>query len=88
MKKNKIAVAEIYFEKASTLYESLNFLDAIELINIQKGIIKKEKKEVVFVPTDEDIAKELYNEKIESKKLSTPTHTYKITGADRYNRNK
>ena len=45
MKKNKIAVAEIYFEKASTLYESLNFLDAIELINLQKGIIKKEKKE-------------------------------------------
>jgi signal transduction histidine kinase len=45
LKKNKIAVAEIYFEKASTLYESLNFLDAIELINLQKGIIKKEKKE-------------------------------------------
>lgn len=45
LKKNKIAVAEIYFEKAKTLYEQLNFLEAIELINLQKGIIKKEKKE-------------------------------------------
>ncbi|WP_396196824.1 ATP-binding protein [Flavobacterium sp.] len=45
LKKNKIAVAEIYFEKASTLYESLNFSEAIELINLQKGIINKEKKQ-------------------------------------------
>lgn len=45
LKKNKIAVAEIYFEKAKTLYEQLNILEAIELINLQKGIIKKEKKE-------------------------------------------
>ena len=45
LKKNKIAVAEIYFEKASTLYESLNFTEAIELINLQKGIINKEKKQ-------------------------------------------
>ncbi len=45
LKKNKIAVAEIYFEKASTLYEALNFLEAIELINLQKGIINKEKKQ-------------------------------------------
>lgn len=45
LKKNKIAVAEIYFEKAKSLYETLNFLEAIELINLQKGIIKKEKKE-------------------------------------------
>ena len=45
LKKNKIAVAEIYFEKASTLYEALNFSEAIELINLQKGIINKEKKQ-------------------------------------------
>lgn len=45
LKKNKIAVAEIYFEKAKTLYEQLNILEAIELINLQRGIIKKEKKE-------------------------------------------
>ena len=45
LKKNKIAVAEIYFEKAASLYEELNFFEAIELINLQKGIINKEKKQ-------------------------------------------
>ena len=45
LKKNKIAVAEIYFEKAASLYEELNFFEAIELINLQKGIINKEKRE-------------------------------------------
>ena len=49
---------------------------------------KKEKEEVVFVPTDEDALKNLYREKPQSNKSSTPTHTYKITGADRYNRNR
>lgn len=49
---------------------------------------KAKKEKVTFVVTDEDMAKELYNEKIESKKLPKPTHSYKITGADRYNRNK
>ena len=50
--------------------------------------IKKEKEEVVFVPTDEDALKNLYREKPQSNKSSTPIHTYKITGADRYNRNR
>jgi signal transduction histidine kinase/CheY-like chemotaxis protein len=45
LKKNKIAVAEIYFEKAASLYEELNFFEAIELINLQRGIINKEKKQ-------------------------------------------
>lgn len=45
LKKNKIAVAEVYFDKASSLYETLNYSDAIELINLQKGIINKEKKQ-------------------------------------------
>jgi len=45
LKKDNIKVAEIYFEKAASLYEKLNFFEAIELINLQKGIIKKEKKE-------------------------------------------
>lgn len=44
LKKDNIKVAEIYFEKAAYLYEKLNFFEAIELINLQKGIIKKEKK--------------------------------------------
>jgi len=45
LKKDNIKVAEIYFEKAASLYEKLNFFEAIELINLQKGIIKKEKKD-------------------------------------------
>lgn len=47
LKKDNIQVAEIYFEKAASLYEELNFLEAIELINLQKGIIKKEKKNYI-----------------------------------------
>lgn len=43
LKKNNIAFAEIYFEKATVIYKNLNFLEAIELINLQKAIIKKEK---------------------------------------------
>lgn len=43
LKKNNIAFAEIYFEKATVVYKNLNFLEAIELINLQKAIIKKEK---------------------------------------------
>ncbi|WP_445717550.1 ATP-binding protein [Flavobacterium sp.] len=43
LKKNNIAYAENYFEKSTVVYEKLNFLEAIELINLQKAIIKKEK---------------------------------------------
>ena len=43
LKKNNINYAETYFEKATVVYKSLNFLEAIELINLQKAIIKKEK---------------------------------------------
>ena len=43
LKKNNIAYAENYFEKATVVYEKLNFIEAIELINLQKAIIKKEK---------------------------------------------
>lgn len=45
LRKDNIKVAEIYFEKAAALYKLLNFDEAIELINLQKGIIKKEKKD-------------------------------------------
>ena len=51
LKKNKIAVAEIYFEKAASLYEELNFYEAIELINLQRGIINKEKNITTFTCT-------------------------------------
>jgi signal transduction histidine kinase/CheY-like chemotaxis protein/Tfp pilus assembly protein PilF len=43
LKKNNIAFAEIYFEKATVLYKSLDFFEATELINLQKAIVKKEK---------------------------------------------
>lgn len=45
LRKDNIKVAEIYFEKAAALYKALNFNEAIELINLQKAIIKKEKKD-------------------------------------------
>ena len=45
LRKDNIKVAEIYFEKAAALYKALNFSEAIELINLQKAIIKKEKKD-------------------------------------------
>jgi len=73
LKKNNISFAEIYFEKATDIYKKLNFLEAIELINLQKAIIKKEKRQ--------------YNEAIEILKnvtenisddalLSTKTEAY------------
>lgn len=46
LKKNNISNAEIYFEKATVIYKKLNFLEAIELINLQKAIIKKEKGKI------------------------------------------
>ena len=44
LEKNKVELSEVYFKKASEIYEALNFSDAIQLINIQKGIIQKNKK--------------------------------------------
>lgn len=41
LEKNKPEISEIYLNKAAQIYKNLNFLDAIELINLQKGIIYK-----------------------------------------------
>jgi len=80
---------EVLYPKTSSRNPRQSNTNSIKSEDIKSEEQTKAKKEkVTFVVTDEDIAKELYNEKIESKKLSTPTHTYKITGADRYNRNK
>ena len=80
---------EVSYPKTSSRNPRQSNTNSIKSEDIKSEEQTKAKKEkVTFVVTDEDIAKELYNEKIESKKLSTPTHTYKITGADRYNRNK
>ena len=43
LEKNKTELSEVYFKKASEIYKQLNFSDAISLINIQKGIIQKNK---------------------------------------------
>ncbi|WP_159777781.1 tetratricopeptide repeat protein [Flavobacterium sp. 9AF] len=44
LEKNKIELSEIYFRKATDIYEALNYTDAIQLINLQKGLIQKNKK--------------------------------------------
>jgi len=41
--KNKTDLSEIYFNKSAQLYKQFNFSDAIDLINLQKGIIEKKK---------------------------------------------
>ncbi len=43
--KNKPELSDIYFKKASFIFQELNFTDAIELINLQKGILLTEKGE-------------------------------------------
>ena len=80
---------EVLYPKTSSRNPRQSNKNSIKSEDIKPEEQTKAKKEkVTFIVTDEDMAKELYNEKIESKKLLTPTHTYKITGADRYNRNK
>ena len=73
LKKNKIAVAEIYFEKAKTLYEQLNILEAIELINLQRGIIKKEKKEYAIAS---EILKSVIENLTDDTFATTKTEAY------------
>lgn len=41
--KNKPELSDIYFKKASLIFQEINFTDAIELINLQKGILFAEK---------------------------------------------
>ena len=72
-KKNNIEFAEIYFEKATTLYKKLNFIEAIELINLQKAIIKKEKKQFNEA---EKILTSVINNIIDDTFLSTKTEAY------------
>lgn len=43
LEKNKTDLSEIYFNKSAQLYNQLSFPDAIDLINLQKGIIQKNK---------------------------------------------
>jgi signal transduction histidine kinase/CheY-like chemotaxis protein/tetratricopeptide (TPR) repeat protein len=73
LKKNNIAYAEIYFEKATIVYEKLNFLEAIELINLQKAIIKKEKRKYEEAIT---ILKGVVENISDDALLSTKTEAY------------
>lgn len=47
LEKNNLNLAENYFNKASAEYKSINIPDAIDLINLQKGIILKNKGDIV-----------------------------------------
>ena len=63
LKNNKTDLSEIYFNKSAQLYKQLNFPDAIDLINLQKGIIKKNKNnfseaEAIFQNIVEDVTNE------------------------------
>lgn len=73
LKKNNIAFAEIYFEKAAVIYKKLNFLEAIELINLQKAIIKKEKRKFDEATT---ILKGVVDNISDDALLSTKTEAY------------
>ena len=43
LEQDKQELSEIYFKKAASIYQEFEFYDAIELINVQKGIIQKNK---------------------------------------------
>jgi signal transduction histidine kinase/CheY-like chemotaxis protein/Tfp pilus assembly protein PilF len=73
LKKNNITYAEIYFEKATFIYKKLNFLEAIELINLQKAIIKKEKRKYEEAIT---ILKGVVENISDDALLSTKTEAY------------
>ncbi|MBD3725068.1 MAG: response regulator [Flavobacteriaceae bacterium] len=48
LEKDKPELSEIYFKKATSIYQSLEFDEAIELINLQKGIIQKNKGNIIL----------------------------------------
>lgn len=73
LKKNNIPYAESYFEKATIVYEKLNFLEAIEVINLQKAIIKKEKRKYEEAIT---ILKGVIENISDDALLSTKTEAY------------
>jgi hypothetical protein len=59
--------------------------DAPNEVEQPKVEVKKEKEEVVFIPTDDDIAKELYGE-IQSKNKSEPRHKHTYANVKKYNK--
>ncbi len=55
MQKNNFSMAETNFNKAKSIYEAIKIPNAIELLNLQKGIVYKEKGKT-------DLAMKLFNE--------------------------
>lgn len=47
LERDRQELSEIYFKKAASIYKEHQFYDAIELINVQKGIIQKNKSNLV-----------------------------------------
>lgn len=61
LERDKQELSEIYFKKAASIYQDFEFYDAIELINVQKGIIQKNKgnlseAETIFKKAVENIS--------------------------------
>lgn len=47
LERDKHELSEIYFKKSASIYKEHQFYDAIELINVQKGIIQKNKGNLI-----------------------------------------
>ena len=60
MGKNNFSMAETYFDKAKSIYQNIKIPSAIELLNLQKGIVYKEKGKI-------DLAMSLFNGIISKK---------------------
>lgn len=43
LERDKQALSEIYFKKSASIYQEFQLFDAVELINVQKGILQKKK---------------------------------------------
>ncbi|MES2748608.1 MAG: ATP-binding protein [Bacteroidota bacterium] len=67
MEKNNFSMAETNFDKAKSIYQTIKIPSAIELINLQKGIVYKQKGKTTM-------AMQLFNEIISKKDTSD---TYK-----------
>ena len=46
--KDYFSRAESYFDKANSVYESINLFDAVNMVNLEKGLLYLDKKEVVI----------------------------------------
>ena len=66
MEKENYSMAETNFNKAKTIYETIKIPDAIELLNLQKGIVYKAKGKT-------ELATQIFN-----RIIATPDDPYRI----------